>query len=114
MRISPEVEIALTLAQNEAARRRHEYFTLEHLLYALLFDEPTAQIIRHALHLLAEIGRMQVHDDLPALQPGDGEQILDQEREPVRVLLNRPQKARGLFRIVLRALQQRLDKPFDQ
>ena len=48
MRISPEVEIALTLAQNEAARRRHEYFTLEHLLYALLFDEPTAQIIRHA------------------------------------------------------------------
>jgi ATP-dependent Clp protease ATP-binding subunit ClpA len=48
MRISPEVEIALTLAQNEAARRRHEYFTLEHLLYALLFDEATAQIIRHA------------------------------------------------------------------
>ena len=48
MRISPEVEIALTLAQNEAARRRHEYFTLEHLLYALLFDESTAQIIRHA------------------------------------------------------------------
>ena len=48
MRISPEVEIALTLAQNEAARRRHEYFTLEHLLYALLFDEGTAQIIRHA------------------------------------------------------------------
>jgi ATP-dependent Clp protease ATP-binding subunit ClpA len=48
MRISPEVEIALTLAQNEAARRRHEYFTLEHLLYALLFDEGTAQIVRHA------------------------------------------------------------------
>ncbi len=48
MRISPEVEIALTLAQNEAARRRHEYFTLEHLLYALLFDEGTAMIIRHA------------------------------------------------------------------
>ncbi len=48
MRISPEVEIALTLAQNEAARRRHEYFTLEHLLYALLFDESTAQIVRHA------------------------------------------------------------------
>jgi ATP-dependent Clp protease ATP-binding subunit ClpA len=48
MRISPEVEIALTLAQNEAARRRHEYFTLEHLLYALLFDDSTAQIIRHS------------------------------------------------------------------
>jgi ATP-dependent Clp protease ATP-binding subunit ClpA len=48
MRISPEVEIALTLAQNEAARRRHEYFTLEHLLYALLFDESTAVVVRHA------------------------------------------------------------------
>ena len=48
MRISPEVEIALSLAANEAARRRHEYVTLEHLLYALLFDEQTAQTIRHA------------------------------------------------------------------
>ena len=39
MRISPEVEIALSLAANEAARRRNELVTLEHLLYALLFDE---------------------------------------------------------------------------
>jgi len=46
MRISPEVEIALTLAANEAARRQHEYVTLEHLLYALLFDEATALVIR--------------------------------------------------------------------
>ena len=48
MRISPEVEIALSLAANEAARRRHEYVTLEHLLYALLFDEATAMVVRHA------------------------------------------------------------------
>jgi ATP-dependent Clp protease ATP-binding subunit ClpA len=48
MRISPEVEIALSLAANEAARRRHEYVTLEHLLYALLFDEATALVVRHA------------------------------------------------------------------
>ena len=48
MRISPEVEIALSLAANEAARRRHEYVTLEHLLYALLFDDATALIVRHA------------------------------------------------------------------
>ena len=48
MRISPEVEIALSLAANEAARRRHEYVTLEHLLYALLFDEQTALVVRHA------------------------------------------------------------------
>jgi ATP-dependent Clp protease ATP-binding subunit ClpA len=48
MRISPEVEIALSVAATEAARRRHEYITLEHLLYALLFDEGTARVIRNA------------------------------------------------------------------
>jgi ATP-dependent Clp protease ATP-binding subunit ClpA len=48
MRVSPEVEIAFALAQREAARRRHEYVTVEHLLYALLFDEETASIVRHA------------------------------------------------------------------
>src|SRR5262245_42802891 len=48
MRVSPEVEIAFALAQREAARRRHEYVTIEHLLYALLFDEETAAILRHA------------------------------------------------------------------
>src|ERR1700691_1079832 len=48
MRISPEVEIALSLAANEAARRRHEYITIEHLLYALLFDEATSLIVKHA------------------------------------------------------------------
>src|ERR1700733_2398553 len=48
MRVSPEVEIAFPLAQREAARRRHEYVTVEHLLYALLFDDETAAILRHA------------------------------------------------------------------
>jgi ATP-dependent Clp protease ATP-binding subunit ClpA len=48
MRVSPEVEIAFSLATREAARRRHEFVTVEHLLYALLFDEETAQIVRHS------------------------------------------------------------------
>jgi ATP-dependent Clp protease ATP-binding subunit ClpA len=48
MEISPEVEIALNVAQNDALRRRHEYVTLEHLLYALLLDETTANVVRHA------------------------------------------------------------------
>ena len=48
MRVSPEVEIAFALAQREAARRRHEFVTVEHLLYALLFDEETAGIVRHS------------------------------------------------------------------
>jgi ATP-dependent Clp protease ATP-binding subunit ClpA len=48
MRISPEVEIAFSLATREASRRRHEYVTIEHLLYALLFDQETAEVLRHA------------------------------------------------------------------
>ena len=48
MRISPEVEIALSVAATEAARRRHEFMTLEHLLYALLLDEETSSVVKHA------------------------------------------------------------------
>ncbi len=48
MRISPEVEIAISVAENDAARRRHEYYTLEHLLFALLLDPTTANVVRNA------------------------------------------------------------------
>ncbi|MBM4358179.1 MAG: ATP-dependent Clp protease ATP-binding subunit ClpA [Deltaproteobacteria bacterium] len=48
MRISPEVEIAVTLATREAMRRHHEYVTVEHLLYALLFDPGVERVIKHA------------------------------------------------------------------
>jgi ATP-dependent Clp protease ATP-binding subunit ClpA len=38
----------LSVAASDAARRRHEYVTIEHLLYALLLDQTTANVIRHA------------------------------------------------------------------
>ena len=47
MRISHELEISLTLAVNEARRRRHEFLCIEHLLYALLHDSDVAGVIRH-------------------------------------------------------------------
>ena len=46
MQISREFEIALTLAIKEARRHRHEFLCLEHVLYALSFDEDVAEIIR--------------------------------------------------------------------
>jgi ATP-dependent Clp protease ATP-binding subunit ClpA len=46
MKVSAEVEIACSLAAREAARRRHDVLTVEHLLYALLHDDETAKIIR--------------------------------------------------------------------
>ncbi len=48
MRISPEVEVAFGLATREAQSRRHEYVTVEHLFYALLFDDETRDVVRHA------------------------------------------------------------------
>jgi ATP-dependent Clp protease ATP-binding subunit ClpA len=48
MQVSPEVEIAFSLATREAAKRRHEFVTVEHLLYALLFDDETARVVRNA------------------------------------------------------------------
>lgn len=43
--ISPEVEIAFNVASADARSRRHEFMTLEHLLFALLHDTETAKII---------------------------------------------------------------------
>jgi ATP-dependent Clp protease ATP-binding subunit ClpA len=44
--ISKSLEIVLNLAVKEATDRRHEYLTVEHVLYALLFDERTKEIVR--------------------------------------------------------------------
>ncbi len=46
MRISRELEVTVSLAINEARRRRHEFLCLEHVLHALLFDETVAEIVQ--------------------------------------------------------------------
>jgi ATP-dependent Clp protease ATP-binding subunit ClpA len=48
MRVSPEVEIAFGLAASEAERRRHEFMSVEHLLFALLFDSDCARVIQQS------------------------------------------------------------------
>jgi ATP-dependent Clp protease ATP-binding subunit ClpA len=45
--ITKELQATLNAAVEEAARRRHGYVTLEHLLLALLSDETAANVIRH-------------------------------------------------------------------
>ena len=37
--LSPQLEVSINLAVSEAARRRHEYVTVEHLTYALLHND---------------------------------------------------------------------------
>ena len=44
--LSVELEIAIQVAASEAQVRRHEFFGLEHMLYALLHDKQTAHVIR--------------------------------------------------------------------
>jgi len=48
VRLSQDLEIALTVAVTEAGRLGHEYAGPEHLLYALTFDEATGRVLRHA------------------------------------------------------------------
>ena len=45
--LTKELQRTLNVAAEEAAKRRHEYVTLEHLLYALLRDATAGNIIRH-------------------------------------------------------------------
>lgn len=44
---SQDVQITFSLAVREAQRRRHEYLTTEHVLYAMLFDEGAVEIMQH-------------------------------------------------------------------
>jgi ATP-dependent Clp protease ATP-binding subunit ClpA len=41
-----DVQIAFSLAVREAQRRRHEFLTTEHVLYAMLFDEHGQEILQ--------------------------------------------------------------------
>ncbi|HEY0170606.1 MAG TPA: ATP-dependent Clp protease ATP-binding subunit ClpA [Pyrinomonadaceae bacterium] len=45
--ITKELQETLNFAAMEAIKRRHEYVTLEHLLYALLHDRTAATALRH-------------------------------------------------------------------
>jgi ATP-dependent Clp protease ATP-binding subunit ClpA len=45
--ITKELQETLNFAAMEAIKRRHEYVTLEHLLYALMHDRTAANVLRH-------------------------------------------------------------------
>lgn len=55
MRISRELEVTISLAINEARRRRHEFLCLEHVLHALLLDETVAEIVKECGGDVAEL-----------------------------------------------------------
>ena len=55
---SKELQESLKRSYNEAKRRRHEFVTLEHLLYALSFDTSACEVL---LHTGANIERLGKH-----------------------------------------------------
>jgi ATP-dependent Clp protease ATP-binding subunit ClpA len=58
--LSRELQMTLQLAAQEAASRRHEYICLEHVLYAMLHDATTSEILRHCGADLEELRRRLV------------------------------------------------------
>jgi ATP-dependent Clp protease ATP-binding subunit ClpA len=46
MKLSDDLQISVSLAASEAGHRGHEYISLEHLLFALIHDEETAEVVQ--------------------------------------------------------------------
>ena len=72
--LSTELEIAIQVAAGEAQVRKHEFFGLEHMLYALLHDGKTAHVIGGCG---ADVDRLKkqldkhLADDVPAVDDED-------------------------------------------
>jgi len=94
MMIKRELELAFAAAVREAQRRRHEMLTVEHILYALLYDEMGSRIL---MSCGADIGQLKTRlDEFFA----ENIEILPQndEREIVQSI--------GVQRVLQRALMQ--------
>ena len=89
--LSTEVEIAIRVALNDAHRRHHDLATLEHLTYALLHDEETANVLRHC------------GADLKKLKQ-DFEKFLTEQVEEVEGDDFETTPSRGFQRVVERAI----------
>src|SRR5215467_10575434 len=72
--ISRELQITLQLAMSEAINRRHKYVYLEHLLYAMLHDVTTSNILQHCgadLELLKKKLLKYLDEDLERIPKGE-------------------------------------------
>jgi ATP-dependent Clp protease ATP-binding subunit ClpA len=91
LRLSRELEMTFSLAVKEAKRRRHEYLCLEHILYALTFDELVAEIIRHCGGDVKALQR-----DLETFFKDSIEQLAEEDEAE-------PQQTLGFQRVLQRA-----------
>jgi ATP-dependent Clp protease ATP-binding subunit ClpA len=91
MKVSPEVEIACSVAATEAQRRGHDIVGVEHLLYALLMDEETCRVLEKSG---SDTGKLKLELDrlLSSHFPSTGEDALTS-----------PRPSRGFQRVLQRA-----------
>lgn len=90
--LTREVEIAINVAMQDANHRSHEFAGIEHLLYALILDDLTRDVLRSAG---ADVGELKslledfLEDELPVMPSG----------EPVRTA-----PSQGFRRVIERAV----------
>jgi ATP-dependent Clp protease ATP-binding subunit ClpA len=91
VKVSAEVEIACSLALREAVNRRHDVMAVEHLLYALLHDKATAEVVKKAGGSVEKLKRRMQKVLSEEFKPVSG-------TEPVQ-----PSPTRGFQRVLQRA-----------
>jgi ATP-dependent Clp protease ATP-binding subunit ClpA len=86
--ITRELQATLTIAVNEAIKRRHEYITLEHLLFALVHDGTASNVLRHCggdLDVLRRDLASFLSDQLERLP--DGVEVMPEQTSTFRYVL---------------------------
>ena len=91
IRLSPELEVALSVAATEAGRLRQEYFTVEHMVLAILMADEVDRMCRHL-----RIKKKALSAQLQAFLENDIEAL------PVGVDVE-PSMSLGLERVIRRA-----------
>jgi ATP-dependent Clp protease ATP-binding subunit ClpA len=91
VKVSAEVEIACSLALREAVNRRHDVMAVEHLLYALLHDKATSEVVKKAGGSVDKLKRRMQKILTDEFKPVSG-------TEPVQ-----PAPTRGFQRVLQRA-----------
>jgi ATP-dependent Clp protease ATP-binding subunit ClpA len=92
--ITKELQATLNLAANEAIKRRHEFLTLEHLLFAMLHDDTASDVLRNC------------GGDLEALRR-DLEEFFKESMQPLpRGVERYPEQTAAFERVLDRAVMQ--------
>jgi len=92
--ITKELQATINLAANEAVKRRHEFLTLEHLLFAMIHDQTASEVIR------------QCAGDLDMLR-SDLEEFFKENMYPMPEEVKRfPEQTAAFERVIERAIYQ--------